>query len=85
MLDKRAVLVELRFGNAVVLQMRSVVEPEEFGWRLSAFLNKNLDHVDRHRADFQSTIDRVGQFFDLVVFQQPQDFDELATTIGIAI
>jgi len=40
--------------------MRSVVEPEEFGWRLSAFLNKNLDHVDRHRADFQSTIDHVN-------------------------
>ena len=85
MLDKRAVLTDLRLWNAVVLQMRSVVEPEEFGWGLPAFLNKNLDDVDRHRADFQSTIDRISQFFDLVVFQEPQNSNELATAIAIAV
>ena len=50
-------LERLRFGDVVVLQMRTVVEPEYLGWRLAAFLQKDPNDIDCHGSDFQGAID----------------------------
>ena len=81
MLDEIAVFGDVRFGDVVVLQMRTVVEPKYLGWRLAAFLQKNAYDLYGQRSDFQSTIDRLAQFMRRMTFQQPQDLNELATSL----
>ena len=79
-LDKIAVLADVRFGDVVVLQMRTVVEPEYLGWRLAAFLQKNANDIDCHRSDFQGAIDHLAQFMRRMTFQEPQNLNELGVT-----
>ena len=72
-LDEIAVFGDVRLGDVVILQLRSAVEPEYLGGRLATFLQEDSDHVDGHRSDFQGATDRIGQFSQLVLFQETQD------------
>ena len=62
--------------------MRTVIESEELGGRLAAFLQKDPDNVDRQCADLQRSLDRLAQLFGWMVFQKPQDLDELTMALA---
>ena len=62
--------------------MRTVIEPEDLGGRLAAFLQKDADNVDRQCADVQRPLDRLAQLFRRMLFQESQDPDELASTFA---
>jgi hypothetical protein len=80
-LDEIAVFADVRFGDVVVLQMRTAVESEYLGWRLAAFLQENANDIDCHRSDCQGAIDRLAQFMRWMTFQESQDLNELATSL----
>ncbi len=61
--QKLVVFADVRFGDVVVLQMRTVIESEDLGGRLAAFLQKDADNVDRQCADVQRPLDRLAQIF----------------------
>ncbi len=69
----------------MVLQVRTVVEPKDLGGRLSALLQKDTDDVDRQRVDLQRALDRLAQLFRRMVFQEPQDLDELASPFAAGL
>lgn len=75
----------MRFGDVVVLQMRTVVEPKELGRRLAALLQKDANNVDRQCADVQCTSDRLAQLLRRMVFQKSQDLDKLTTALAARI
>ena len=72
----------MRFGDVVVLQMRTVVEPKDLGRRLAALLQKDANDVDRQCADVQCSLDRLAQLFRRMVFQKPQDLDKFTTALA---
>ena len=80
--QKLVVFADVRFGDVVVLQMRTVIEPEDLGGRLATFLQKDADHVDRQGTDVQRSVDRLAQFLRRMAFQEPQDLDEFAPTFA---
>ena len=70
-----AVFRDVRLGDIVVLQLRSVVESEQLGWRFPAFLQEYPYHIDRHRADVECPINRLAEFANLVLFQEQKNLN----------
>ena len=70
------------FGDVVFLQVRSVVEDEQFGGPFATFLQKNADDVDRQCADVQCSVDRPAQCIQRMIFKKSQDLNELATALA---